>query len=122
MEIRCPDPAGNPYLQFTVLCLSGLDGIRRGLKPPEPAELNVYKLSYEERKQRNIISLPESLSEALLEIENSEFMKAARPGTLGTLLERKAPRMGSLPNASYSLGSRTVSEKVVDPGFLVALM
>jgi glutamine synthetase len=77
MEIRCPDPAGNPYLQFAVLCLSGLDGIRRKLNPPKPAELNVYKLSYEERKQRKIISLPESLSEALLEIENSEFMKAA---------------------------------------------
>jgi glutamine synthetase len=57
--------------------LSGLDGIRRKLNPPKPAELNVYKLSYEERKQRKIISLPESLSEALLEIENSEFMKAA---------------------------------------------
>lgn len=77
MEIRCPDPAGNPYLQFAVLCLSGLDGIKRNLNPPEPTELNVYKLSYEERKQRGIISLPESLSEALLEIENSEFMKAA---------------------------------------------
>jgi len=77
MEIRCPDPAGNPYLQFAVLCLSGLDGIKRKLDPPKPAELNVYKLSYEERKQRKIISLPESLSEALLEIENSEFMRAA---------------------------------------------
>lgn len=77
MEIRCPDPAGNPYLQFAVLCLSGLDGIKRNLNPPEPTELNVYKLSYEERKQKNIISLPESLSEALLEIENSDFMRAA---------------------------------------------
>ncbi len=77
MEIRCPDPAGNPYLQFAVLCLSGLDGIKRNLNPPEPTGLNVYKLSNEERKQRNIISLPESLSEALVEIKASEFVKAA---------------------------------------------
>ena len=77
IEIRCPDPAGNPYLQFAVLCLSGLDGITRKLEPPKATELNVYKLTYEERKQRGIVSLPESLAEALLEIENSEFMKDA---------------------------------------------
>ncbi|MEM3403230.1 MAG: glutamine synthetase family protein [Nitrososphaeria archaeon] len=76
-EIRCPDPAGNPYLQFSVLCLSGLDGIKRKQDPGEPTELNVYKLSYEERKAKKIISLPESLKEALDEMENSEFMKEA---------------------------------------------
>jgi glutamine synthetase len=40
-------------------------------------ELNVYKMSYEERKARGIVSLPESLKEALDEIEGSEFMKDA---------------------------------------------
>ena len=82
MEIRCPDPAGNPYLQFTVLCLSGLDGILKKVEAPEPTELNVYQLTYEERKQRGIISLPESLSEALKEMENSEFVKEALGETL----------------------------------------
>jgi len=76
-EIRCPDPAGNPYLQFSVLCLSGLDGIKRKQDPGEPTELNVYKLSYEERKAKKIISLPESLKEALDKMENSEFMREA---------------------------------------------
>ena len=76
-EIRCPDPAGNPYLQFALLCLSGLDGIKKKIDPPEPTEMNVYKMSYEERKERGIISLPESLSEALDEVEQSEFMKYA---------------------------------------------
>jgi len=82
MEIRCPDPAGNPYLQFAVLCLSGLDGILKKVEAPEPTELNVYQLTYEERKQRGIISLPESLSEALKEMENSEFVKEALGETL----------------------------------------
>ncbi len=76
-EIRCPDPAGNPYLQFAVLCLSGLDGIRKKIDPPEPTEMNVYHMSYEERKERGIVSLPESLYEALGETEKSEFMKQA---------------------------------------------
>ncbi len=76
-EIRCPDPAGNPYLQFAVLCLSGLDGIRRRIDPPKPTEMNVYHMSYEERREKGIVSLPESLSEALGELEKSEFMRNA---------------------------------------------
>jgi glutamine synthetase len=76
-EIRCPDPAGNPYLQFAVLCLSGLDGIKKEIEPPDPTEMNVYKMSHEERKEKGIISLPESLSEALGEVERSEFMRYA---------------------------------------------
>ena len=38
-------------------------------------ELNVYEMSYEERKQRGIISLPESLKEALDELEASTLMR-----------------------------------------------
>jgi glutamine synthetase len=82
IEIRCPDPAGNPYLQFAVLCLSGLDGILKKMEPPEPSELNVYKLTYEERKDRRILSLPELLAEALAEMEDSEFVKEALGETL----------------------------------------
>lgn len=74
-EIRCPDPAGNPYLQFAVLCASGLDGIKSKIDPGEPTELNVYSVNYEERKTRGIISLPESLKEALDVMEKSRFMK-----------------------------------------------
>jgi glutamine synthetase len=41
-EIRCPDPAGNPYLQFAVLLTSGLQGIIDKLEAPEPMDINVY--------------------------------------------------------------------------------
>lgn len=74
-EIRCPDPSGNPYLQFAVLLATGLDGIKSKTDPGEPVELNVYEMSYQERKDRNIISLPESLKEALDELEASELMR-----------------------------------------------
>jgi glutamine synthetase len=76
-EIRCPDPAGNPYLQFAVLAHAALDGIRNKVDPGKPTEMNVYKMSYEERRAKNIVSLPESLKEALDEMENSQFMKDA---------------------------------------------
>jgi glutamine synthetase len=74
-EIRCPDPAGNPYLQFAVLLAAGLDGMAKKIDPGEPVELNVYHMSHEERAARNIVSLPESLKEALDEMETSELMK-----------------------------------------------
>ncbi len=74
-EIRCPDPSGNPYLQFAVLLAAGLDGIQKKIDPGDPVELNVYHMSYEERVAKNIVSLPESLKEALDEMENSQLMR-----------------------------------------------
>jgi glutamine synthetase len=74
-EIRSPDGAGNPYLQFAVLLAAGLDGIKNKTNSGNPVELNVYHMSYEERKKRGIVSLPESLKEALDEFETSELMK-----------------------------------------------
>jgi glutamine synthetase len=74
-EIRCPDPSGNPYLQFAVLLATGLDGIKKKIDPGEPVELNVYHMTYEERAARNIVSLPESLKEAIDELESSELMR-----------------------------------------------
>ncbi|HVP23360.1 MAG TPA: glutamine synthetase family protein [Conexivisphaerales archaeon] len=74
-EIRCPDGSGNPYLQFAVLLAAGLDGVKRKTDPGDPVELNVYHMSYEERRKRGIVSLPESLKEALDEMEGSELMR-----------------------------------------------
>ncbi|MFW9929905.1 MAG: glutamine synthetase family protein, partial [Candidatus Thorarchaeota archaeon] len=75
-EIRCPDPAGNPYLQFAVLLQTGLEGVLSdNLEIPEPTDRNVYQLSIKEMLKEGINSLPGSLSEALGEFYNSEFMK-----------------------------------------------
>jgi glutamine synthetase len=74
-EIRCPDPAGNPYLQFAVLLATGLDGIQKKIDPGDPVELNVYHMSHEERAARHIVSLPESLKEAVDELESSDLMR-----------------------------------------------
>ena len=44
MELRCPDPACNPYLTFAVLLQAGLEGIEKGYELPEPMEKNLYHL------------------------------------------------------------------------------
>jgi glutamine synthetase len=62
--------------------MSGLEGIKKKIEPPEPTDLNVYRLSYEERKKLGINSLPESLKEALDEMEKSELIKRVLGETL----------------------------------------
>jgi len=77
IEYRSPDPACNPYLTFSVMLAAGLDGIEKGLTPPEPVEENVYEMSAEERRKRGIGTLPASLWDAIQLTENSEVVRKA---------------------------------------------
>jgi glutamine synthetase len=76
-EIRCPDPACNPYLTFAALLHAGLEGIEQGYELPEPMETNLYHLTAEQRKERGIVSLPETLGEAVDELAGSELVRKA---------------------------------------------
>jgi glutamine synthetase len=76
-EIRCPDPACNPYLTFAALLHAGLEGIEKGYELPEPMEQNLYHLTAEQRKERGIVALPETLGEAIDELAGSELAKKA---------------------------------------------
>ena len=76
-EIRCPDPACNPYLTFACLLHAGLEGIEKGYELPAPMESNLYKLTPEERKERGIVALPETLGEAIDELAGSDLVRRA---------------------------------------------
>jgi glutamine synthetase len=76
-EIRCPDPACNPYLTFAALLHAGLEGIEKGYELPEPMETNLYHLTAEQRRERGIVSLPETLGEAIDELSQSDLAKKA---------------------------------------------
>jgi glutamine synthetase len=77
IEFRSPDPACNPYLCFAVMLAAGLEGIKNELPAPDPIEENVYEMSAEERKERNIGTLPGSLAEAIQLAENSPVVREA---------------------------------------------
>jgi glutamine synthetase len=77
IEFRSPDPACNPYLAFSVMLASGLEGIEKGYQPPEPIEENVYEMTEEEQKRRGIGTLPPNLLEAIQLAENSEVVRKA---------------------------------------------
>jgi glutamine synthetase len=76
-EIRCPDPACNPYLTFAALLHAGLEGIERGYELPEPMEQNLYHLTAEQRKERGILALPETLGEAIDALADSDLARRA---------------------------------------------
>jgi len=82
IELRCPDPACNPYLAFAVMLKAGLDGIKNNLEPPEPVEENIYSLDDESLVQKNIDVLPTSLAEALNELKKDQVLQETLGGHL----------------------------------------
>ena len=77
LEFRSPDPTCNPYLTFAVILAAGLDGIKRGIDPGEPVDLNVYHLTALERESMDIKTLPANLKEALDYLEADEVIRDA---------------------------------------------
>lgn len=75
VEIRCPDPSSNPYLTFAVLLKAGLEGIKKGLKPPSPVEENLFEFDDAKLSKHYIAKLPASLKEATDEIEKGTIVK-----------------------------------------------
>ncbi len=82
-ELRFPDPSSNPYMAFAVILAAALDGIDRGLTPPEPLNnVNLYHLTPKERKKLGVKELPGSLAEALEELDKDAVVKDALGDTL----------------------------------------
>jgi len=75
VELRSPDPAANPYLALAVCLAAGLDGINNKLTPPESVDKNIFNMPKEEKKEMGIKSLPESLEEAILALEDNDLIK-----------------------------------------------
>jgi glutamine synthetase len=73
-ELRCPDPAANPYLCFAAMLQAGLEGVEKGYELPEPMEQNLYHLSQEELAHQGIEQLPATLGEAIEIAADSELV------------------------------------------------
>ncbi|HEY7314980.1 MAG TPA: type III glutamate--ammonia ligase [Gemmataceae bacterium] len=83
VEDRTVSSAFNPYLGLAAYLGAGLDGIRRGLDPGEPNRDNAYALGLEEMDRRGVDLLPQSLAEALDELDRDEVIQ----GALGPIAE-----------------------------------
>ena len=65
VELRCPDPACNPYLALAVCLAAGLDGMEKGMVPPAEITENIFAMDPDTRAAHGIDNLPGSLYEAL---------------------------------------------------------
>ena len=76
-ELRSPDPLTNPYLAFALVMEAGLEGVRDGLKLPEPVNVNLFTASPEVRQ--GLTRLPADFDEAVQYAKRSEFVRRLLP-------------------------------------------
>ena len=77
VELRFPDPSCNPYLAFAAMLTAGLDGIAKGLRPPDPVEEDVYHFDDSRLQALGINQLPGSLGQAIRELEDDDVLMDA---------------------------------------------
>ncbi|MEA3469256.1 MAG: type I glutamate--ammonia ligase [Thermodesulfobacteriota bacterium] len=74
-EVRCPDPACNPYLALAMMLNSGLDGVKNKLTPPPSVDKDIFKMSGAEMDEAGIHVMPGSLKEAIEELKANPIAK-----------------------------------------------
>ncbi len=75
VELRNPDPSCNPYLALAVCLAAGLDGIERGLTPPEEITENIFDMNAAQRAEAGIEDLPDSLEHALFDLAKDTLIQ-----------------------------------------------
>lgn len=75
IELRSPDPAANPYLAFACMLSAGLKGIEKKYKLAEPVEENIFHMDESRKSGLKIDTLPNSLENAIRELEQSDLAR-----------------------------------------------
>ncbi len=77
VEDRSPFAMVNPYLFMAAHMAAGLDGIKNKIDPGDPIiGENVWNLSYDQRRERGMLMLPQNLLEAIEALEKDEVVKS----------------------------------------------
>lgn len=81
-EFKPADNTANPYLAELGLLAAGMDGVEREIDPGTPVSEDPADMSAVERADRGIQRLPETLGDALDELEDDEVLADAMGETL----------------------------------------
>jgi glutamine synthetase len=100
IELKAADASCNPYLALGGLIAAGLDGLERGLEPPEPVEVDPATIPEDERARRGIDRLPTTQQEALDALEADTVLTDA----LGPVLAGSYLAVRRSEGAAYSAG------------------
>lgn len=84
-ELRCPDPACNPYLALAMMLNAGLDGVKNNLKPASAVNEDIYEMTPEQMAAEDMAVMPANLKEAVNELKASPIAQ----DTLGPHIFRK---------------------------------
>lgn len=76
VEDRTVSSAFNPYLGFAAYLYAGLDGVKNRIDPGDPNLGNMYEMTLEEMTRKKVRVLPQSLNEAIDELERDEVIRA----------------------------------------------
>jgi glutamine synthetase len=109
MELRCPDPACNPYLTFAALLHAGLEGIEKGYELPEPMEKNLYHLSPDDRKRLGIEQLPRRWVRRSSSPRSQSSSSARSASTCSIASSRSSARSGRTTGCRSRPGSSTAT-------------
>jgi glutamine synthetase len=107
VELKAADASANPYLAVGGLIAAGLDGLERGLEPPEPVEIDPATIDEQEREQRGIVRLPTTQEEALDALAADDVLLAA----LGPVLAESYLAVRRSEWAAYSEGGEAFEQQ-----------
>ncbi|MCB2225120.1 MAG: glutamine synthetase family protein [Desulfarculaceae bacterium] len=74
-ELRCPDPACNPYLAFAVMLAAGMKGMEEGYELAAPVEEDIFEMNAKQLKKHKISALPATLGDAIALTAKSSLVK-----------------------------------------------
>jgi len=75
VEVRFPDPTGNPYFTFASLMMAGVDGIQNKIHPGDAIDKDLYNLPPE--IEAHIPKVANSLDQALEGLDNDRVFLTA---------------------------------------------
>jgi glutamine synthetase len=107
VELKAADASGNPHLALGGLIAAGLDGLARGLEPPQPVEVDPATLGEQEREARGIARLPATQQEALDALEADDVLTDA----LGPVLARSYLTVRRSEWDAYSAGDEAFEQQ-----------
>jgi glutamine synthetase len=106
-ELKAADATCNPYLALGGLIAAGLDGLERGLTPPEPVAVDPATLDEAERAARGIVRLPATQAEALDALAADDLLLDA----LGETLAESYLAVRRSEWAAYSAGDAAFEQQ-----------
>jgi glutamine synthetase len=106
-ELKTCDASANPYLALAGLIAAGLDGLERGLEPPEPVEVDPATIDAAERTRRGIHRLPATQEEALDALAGDRLLVE----TLGPVLAESYLAVRRSEWAAYSAGDAAFEQQ-----------